>query len=56
MEEFEVFSEFDHIVGIVGHGVDIEEDMVKVDGVSAEQVEPLGLRKLWDRFVAVEER
>ena len=56
MEEFEVFSKFDHIVGVVGHGVNIGEDMVKVDGISTEQFEPLGLRKLWDRFVAVEER
>ena len=55
MKEFKVFYKFDHIIDIVGHCIDVGEDMVKVNDVSTKQVEPLGLWKLWNEFVAIEE-
>jgi hypothetical protein len=48
MEEFKVFSRCDDIIGVIGYSVDIGEDMVKVNGISAEEVKPFGLKKLRD--------
>jgi hypothetical protein len=56
MEEFEVFPKFDNVFGTVRYSVNIGKDVVEFDGVFTEQIEPLSLRKLWDRFVTIEER
>ena len=32
------------------------EDMIEVDGISTEEIEPFGLGKLRNRFVAVKQR
>ena len=56
MEQFDTLPELDDLISVVGDRVDIGEDMIEVDGVSTEEVEPFGLGKLWNRFVAVKQR
>jgi hypothetical protein len=56
MEELNVLAQLDGFMVVIGGGVDIGENMVEINGISAEEIEPLGLGELRICLPAVEEQ
>jgi hypothetical protein len=54
MEQYDVLSKLNGFSSIMGDGIKVGEDMVKVDSILTEEVEPFWLRELRNSSVAVE--